>query len=183
MDLLKQTQDNFRLALEHLRGEFSRLQIGRASAALVENLNISAYGSVQPLKSLAGISIPDAKTVQIQPWDKGISGDIEKAIQTSGLNINPVNDGNVIRLIIPALTQERRQDLVKVVYKMAEETKIVVRNHRQTANQKLKDGEKKKEITEDQLHQSEKELQQKVDETNREIEELAKRKEKDIMSL
>lgn len=180
---LQQAKDDFNKTLEHLKGEFSRLQIGRAQAALVESISVEAYGSWQPIKALASISIPDARTIQIQPWDKTVVSNIEKAIQTSELNINPINDGGVLRLVVPALTEERRKELSKLVHKMAEETKISVRNIRHAVYNKFKDMEKNKEITEDQLRHYEKDVQAKVDEINQAIEQLAQKKETDIMSL
>jgi len=182
-ELLQQAQSEFSRILEFLRGEFSRLQIGRASANLVESLMVEAYGSKQQLKSLAGISIPDAKTVQIQPWDKGLLSAIEKAVQSSDLNLTPVNDGLVIRLNLPPLTEERRRDLTKVVHRMAEEARISVRNARQKAHDKVKEMEKNKESTEDQVKAFQKKLQDKVDATNLEIEQVSKSKENDVMTV
>lgn len=182
-NVLKQADSDLGKALEHLRGEFSRLQIGRASAALVDNLNVEAYGSSQPLKTMANISIPDPKTVQIQPWDKGLLQSIEKAITNSDLNITPSNDGIVIRLNIPPLTEERRAELIKVVHRMAEDARISVRQARQKNMDSVKEMQKNSEVTEDQMHLCEKKLQEKVDKTNSEIENLAKSKESDMMTV
>lgn len=173
----------FKKIIEHLKQEFARLQIGRANPSLVEHISVEAYGTTQPLRSLAGITTPDARTIQIQPWDKSILQAIEKAIQTSGLNLPPVNDGVVIRINIPALTEERRKELAKVVGKIAEDAKIAVRSVRQQMNTKFKDMEKAKQMSEDELKIAEKKIQEKVDAYNKEIDELAKKKEQDIMSL
>lgn len=181
--LLQQFQQDFTKAMDHLRQEFGGLQIGRASAALVEGLQVEAYGTKQPLKAVANISVPDSKTVQIQPWDKSQLGAIEKAIQNSDLNLSPVNDGIVVRLSIPPLTEERRRDLTKVVSRLAEEARIVVRSARQKGHDRARELEKSSEITEDQLHGFEKKLQEKVDDANRQIEEIAKSKEADIMRV
>lgn len=181
--LLDQFQKEFDNSVNHLREEFSRMQIGRASAALVEGIHIDAYGTSQPLKAVASISVPDAKTVQIQPWDKSQLGPIEKAIQMSDLQLSPVNDGLCVRLNIPPLTEERRKDLVKVVSRLAEEAKIAVRNSRQKVHDKIKEMEKNKEITEDQMHGGEKKLQERVDKVNQQIDELAKTKEQDVMKV
>lgn len=181
--VLQQADGEFQKVLDHLKGEYSRMQIGRASAALVEGLTVETYGSRQPLKGVGSVSIPDPKTVQIQPWDKGLLAEIEKAIRNSDLNLSPVNDGVVIRLNIPPLTEERRKDLAKVVSRLAEEARITVRHARQKAHDQLKDMEKKSEITEDQARMSEKKLQEKVDKVNMEIEMLAKNKEKDVMTV
>jgi len=176
-------QTDLTKVVDHLKGEYSRLQIGRASAALVEGLMVEAYGSKQPLKAVASISVPDARTVQIQPWDKSQLSAIEKAVQQSDLNLNPVNDGAFIRLNLPPLTEERRKDLSKVVNRLAEESRISVRNVRQKAHDKIKELEKNKELTEDQVKSFQKKLQDKVDATNLEIEKISKGKENDVMTV
>lgn len=173
----------FQKSLQHLKSEFARLQIGRASPALIEDLKIEAYGSLQPLKGLASISVPDPKTLQIQPWDRSVLGAIEKAIQTANLGLNPVNDGRIIRLPMPPLTEERRKELVKVVHQMSENAKISIRTARGTAHSAFKTMEEGKEITEDERRLSEKHLQEKVDQANKEVEELAKKKEQDILTI
>jgi ribosome recycling factor len=182
-DLINQAQSEFNKILEFLRTEYSRLQTGRASAALVEGLTVEVYGSRQPLKAVASISVPDAKTVQIQPWDKSTLSAIEKAIQVSDLNLTPANDGIVIRLNLPPLTEERRRDLTKVVHRMAEEARISVRNTRQKVHDKCKEMEKNKELTEDQVKSFQKKLQDKVDAVNSDIENTAKNKENDVMTV
>src|SRR6185369_11584104 len=141
--------------------------IGRASASLVENIMAEAYGSHQPLKGLAHISLPDAKTIQIQPWDKSTLKPIETAIQMANLGLTPNNDGIVIRINIPALTEERRRDLTKVVNKLAEDARISIRHSRQTLMDKIKGQEKNKEISEDMAKGLEKKLQEKVDAMNK----------------
>jgi len=182
-NVLQQAEAEFKKAFEHLKSEYSHLQVGRASAALVEGLSVDAYGMKQPLKAVGNISIPDPKTIQIQPWDKGLLTEIEKAIRNSDLNLAPVNDGVVIRLNIPPLTEERRKDLAKVVHRLAEEARIAVRHVRQKAHDDLRDMEKNSQITEDQMRGGQKRLQEKVDHINGEIETLAKNKEKDIMTV
>lgn len=169
--------------LDHLKSEFSHLQIGRASASLVETVMVEAYGQNQPLKALAHISVPDAKTLQIQPWDKGTLQAIEKGIQMANLGLTPSNDGIVIRISIPALTEERRRDLTKVVNKLAEDARISVRHARQTVMDKIKAQEKSKEISEDMAKGLEKKLQVGVDAMNKEIESCSKNKEADIMKV
>lgn len=173
----------FQKTLQFLKTEYAKLQIGRASPAIVEDLKVEAYGTQQLLKALASVSCPDAKTLQIQPWDKGVASAIEKAIQTSSLGLNPVNDGKFIRISMPPLTEERRRELSKVVHKMAEEARISVRQHRQKAHDAFRALEKAKTISEDEARLSEKHLQEKVDHANKEIEELAKKKEQDIMTI
>lgn len=173
----------FQKAKEHLRLELSKLQIGRAQASLVEDVKIEAYGTTQPLKSIAGISIPDAKTIQIQAWDRGIMPHIEKGIMAANLGLNPINDGHNIRISLPPLNEERRKELTKVVHTMAENAKIAVRNVRGKAHQAFKDLEKAKKISEDEQRLAEKHLQEKVDMVNKEIEEAAKKKEQEIMTI
>ncbi len=169
--------------IDHLKTEYSHLQIGRASASLVEGVMVEAYGSMQSLKGLAHISVPDAKTIQIQPWDKGVLQAIEKGIMMANLGLNPSNDGIVVRINIPPLTEERRRDLTKVVHKLAEDARISVRHARQGVMDKIKGQEKAKEISEDMAKGLEKKLQDKVDAVNQEIETLAKGKEADVMKV
>lgn len=182
-DLLKQAQSEFDISLQHLKEEYSRLQIGRASPSLVDGIQVEAYGTKQPLKAMASISIPDPKTIQIQPWDKSQLQPIEKAIMNSDLNISPVNDGISLRINMPQMTEERRQEMSKIVSRLAEEARIAVRHPRQKVLDKAKDLQKNGEITEDQLHSFEKQLQEKVDKINKEIEEAAKAKEQDVMTV
>ncbi len=162
-----------------LQGEYGRLQTGRASASLVEHLNVEAYGSTQPLKNLANISVPEARQIVIQPWDKGVMAAIEKAINTSNLGLNPLNDGLLIRLTIPQLTEERRKEMVKLVGKLAEEARISVRNVRQDAIKKIK----KEEVGEDEAKRQEAGIQGQVDKANGQIDEIAKKKEEDVMRV
>ncbi len=170
-------------AIEHLQSEFSKLQTGRASAALVETIMVDSYGTKMPLKSLANITVPDAKTISIQPWDRGQIASVEKAIRDSSLGLNPMNNGIAVHLNLPPLTEERRKELVKVLFKYAEEAKIAIRNLRHDALGKLKAMEKDKEIGEDTMLVAEKEAQKHVDAFNLQIDEAAKKKEKDIMTV
>ncbi|PIQ77630.1 ribosome recycling factor [Candidatus Peregrinibacteria bacterium CG11_big_fil_rev_8_21_14_0_20_46_8] len=173
----------FKKTIEHLRSEYSRLQIGRANPSLVEEVQVEAYGTKQALKSLAAISVPEATTLQIQPWDRGALGAIETAIKNSNLNLNPINNGTVILLKMPPLTEERRKDLVKLVHQHAEHARIAIRNSRGTAHTAFKQMEQNKEMTEDDRRHAEKQLQDEVDKANKEIEESAKKKEEDIMKV
>jgi len=181
--LLKHLEDNLKKIQEHLGGEFIGLQIGRASSALVERLMVNSYGTMQPLKAVASVSVPDAKTVQIQPWDKNNLKAIENAIQISDLGLTPQNDGLVIRINVPELTEERRKELTKIIGKMEEEAKIAVRNVRQEVMTTAKNMEKNNEITEDQLEVLEKKIQELVDKMNEAMEHSAKAKEEDIMKI
>jgi ribosome recycling factor len=179
----KKLDDELTKALEHLREEFAGLQIGRASGALVDRVTVESYGTMQPLKAVANISVPDARTIQIQPWDRANLPIIEKAIILAELGLNPQNDGVVIRLNVPPLTEERRKELSKIVSKISEESKIGVRNARHEAMEDIKKLQKDNDITEDQQSAAEKTIQGKVDVSNSSIEEAAKAKEADVMKV
>ena len=176
----KQKMEN---ALNFLHEEFGKLQTGRANAALVEGLQIEVFGSLMPLKGLASITIPEPNQIVIQPWNRDQLSSIEKAIRESNLGLNPSNDGQLIRLIIPPLTEERRRDLVKLLHKYAEDGRVSIRNARHEALKKLDGMEKDKEISEDERKGREKTLQKAVDDYNARVEESAKHKENDIMTI
>jgi ribosome recycling factor len=180
---IEAVKTEFKKIKEHLNSEFARLQVGRASSLLVEDIPVEAYGSSQAIKALASVSIPDAKTIQIQPWDKGLLSHIEKAIVGIGTGLNPKNDGVCIRINIPALTEERRRELTKLVSKMTEDAKISVRTSRQDVQKQFRTQKANSEITEDDFFVAEKELQDSVDVVNKEIDEMSKRKEADIMTV
>ncbi len=181
--ILKTAQQQFDQAATHFTEELRRLQIGRASSGLVEHVDIEAYGTVQPLKNLASISIPDSRTIQIQPWDSSIIPFVEKAIRSTGFGFNPSNDGKLVRIPIPPLTEERRKDLTKLIHASAEEARIVVRNARHEAHSSLRELEKHKQIGEDDLMHAEKRLQEFVDKANSKIDQLAKNKEEEMMQV
>jgi len=182
-EIITQLKEELQKALEYLHKEYAGLQIGRASTGLVEMIDVEAYGATQPLKNMANISCPDPATIQVQPWDKSVMGNVEKAIRDSDLGLNPVNNGTVLLITIPPLTEERRKDLVKIVHKEAEESKVAVRQARHHAINKLKNLEKEKEISEDELKMQEKKVQESVDEINKQIDESAKHKEHEVMSV
>lgn len=178
----KAAQD-LKKVFEHLNDEYSKLQIGRASAAMVEHLMVEAYGALQPVKAVASVMVPDGRTVQIQPWDRAMLAAIEKAVRESDLNLNPSNNGIAVILNIPPLTEERRRDLVKVVGRIAEEAKIAVRNRRHDTMTELKRMEHDSAITEDDRNKAEKDLQEAVDKLNGQIDAAAKEKEAAIMTV
>lgn len=176
---LTQFQQSAEKVFSHLLTEFSRLQTGRASAALVEHISVEAYGQRQPMKAIAGISIGDSKTIVIQPWDRSIMGDVERALQVGDLGVSVQNDGSVIRVILPAMNQERREQLVKVVAKLSEEAKISLRQQRQTVHDNIKSEEK----DEDQRFTLLEFLDKAVKDTNVKIDEVKKKKEEELMKV
>lgn len=173
----------FDKAVDHFKQELASLRIGRASAALVENLTVDSYGQKMPLSHVASITIPDPKSIAIQPWDKSNLGAIEKAIQVSNIGLTPNNDGNLIRLSIPAMTEERRKEMVKVVGSLAETARIAVRNVREEILKTLKRQEDDGQLTKDDAAGEKKKLQEHVDKHNAAIKDLAAAKEKEIMTI
>lgn len=170
-------------ALSHLQKEFSALQIGRASAVLVEDIEVESYGSLMPLKSVANISCPDSKTIKIEPWDKSVLGHIERAIQEANLGINPQNQGEYLFLPIPPMTEDRRKQMVKFVHELAEKAKISIRNARHDELKRIKALKDASEISEDEQKVLEKKAQEQVDQANQSVDERAKQKEKDILTV
>ena len=170
-------------ALDHLQDEFGAVRAGRANPRVLDRITVEYYGSETPLNGVATISSPDARTLVIQPWDTKLLKDICKAIQMSDLGINPQNDGRVIRLGFPQLTEERRKDLTKQVKKYGEEGKVAVRNIRRDAMDEIKKLVKKSEITEDDQKNLEKELQDVTDKRCKEIDDLTAKKEKELMAV
>lgn len=164
--------------LQYLQVEFSKLQTGRANASLVEHIDVEAYGQRQPMKAVAGISVQDAKTIVIQPWDRSILQSVEKSIQQSDIGINPVNDGAVIRLNLPPMTEERRSQLVKIVQKLAEEARISVRQARQKSHDAIK-----ADPNETLRNSLQNELQKEVDKANDRIDDLKNKKEEEVMKV
>ena len=170
-------------ALEHLDEEFASVRAGRANAKVLDRITVEYYGSETPLNGVATISTPDARTLIIQPWDTKLLKDIQKAIQTSDLGINPQNDGRVIRLSFPQLTEERRKELTKQVRKYAESGKVAIRNIRREAMDKYKAMQKKSEMTEDEYKECEEEMQKMTDQRCKEIDTLTEAKEKELMAV
>ena len=169
--------------IESVKGDFASVRAGRANAGVLDRIQVEYYGTPTPIQQVASISTPDPRTLQIQPWDGSVLKAIEKAIQTSDLGINPQNDGRVIRLAFPQLTEERRVELTKQVRKYGEGGKVAIRNIRRDAMDALKAMEKKSEITEDDRKESEKELQELTDKRCKEIDALTAAKEKELMAV
>jgi ribosome recycling factor len=170
-------------AIDALKQDLSALRTGRASAGLLERISVDYYGTPTPINQVASISVPEARLLVIQPWDKKLLADIEKAIQKSDLGINPNNDGQVIRLNVPPMNEERRRDLVKSLHKKLDEHKVAVRNVRRDVQDKLRDREKKKEVSEDELKRSTERLQKLTDRFIEEMEKVGKSKELEILEV
>ncbi|HHV16293.1 MAG TPA: ribosome recycling factor [Gelria sp.] len=182
-DILNDAEERMKKSIEHFTGDLATLRAGRANPAMVEKLLVDYYGEPTPLNQLATITVPEARLLVIQPWDKGSMADIEKAILKSDLGVNPTNDGNVVRIAIPQLTEERRKDLVKVVKKRAEEARVAVRNIRREANDMVKSSEKEKLLSEDESKRGMDEVQKITDKHIKEIDVISEAKEKDIMEV
>jgi ribosome recycling factor len=182
-DTLNQAETKMKKAVEALRHHLNTIRTGRASPALVEHLHVEYYGSEMPLNQLANISAPEARMLVIQPWDKGAMKAIEKAIQNSDLGLNPNNDGQVIRLAIPQLTEQRRKDLVKLVKKEVEEQKVSLRNVRRDAQSDLKKLESDKQISEDDLKRAQEKLEQLTGQYTKELDQIGLTKEQEVMEV
>lgn len=182
-EIFEDTKERMGKSVEALKRDYSRLRTGRASISLLDGIRVSYYDTPTPLNQMASLAVPEPRLIVIQPWDKTAIEDIEKAILKSELGLTPMNDGKVIRIAIPPLTEERRKELVKVARKMSEDNKVAVRNIRRDANEMLKDLKKEKEITEDDLFRSQDEVQKVTDQFISEVDELCAVKEKEIIEI
>ncbi|MCD6080379.1 MAG: ribosome recycling factor [Candidatus Omnitrophica bacterium] len=180
-EIIKSARTRMGKSIQALETEFATIRTSRATPALVENIKVEYYGSQVPLKQIASITIPEARMIVIQPWDPNALSEIEKAILKSELGVTPNNDGKIIRIILPPLTEERRQELVKLVKKLAEEAKIAIRNIRRDANEEVRKLEKDSEITEDDRYRAEEEIQKLTDEFIEKVEKVLDIKEKEIL--
>lgn len=176
-------EDRMDKAIEHAQHEFSRLRTGKATTALVDGIRVDAYGSSMPLNQVATITVPEPRLIVVQPWDKSTIKDIEKALMKSDLGLNPSNDGSVIRLAIPQLTEERRRDLVRMVKKMAEEGRVSIRSVRRESNEQMKTSVKSGELSEDQMHDGLEAIQKLTDQYVKKIDELTVAKETELMEV
>lgn len=182
-DIQRETEGKMKKTVEALRHSLSSIRTGRASPALVEDLEVEAYGSTMPLNQLAGVNIPEAKMIIIQPYDAGTLKAIEKAIQNSDLGLNPSNDGRIIRLVLPALTQERRKELTKQVKTRVEESKVALRNIRREALEDVKKLLADKQISEDEQRRGQEKLQELTDRYSRELDAVGSAKETEVMEV
>jgi ribosome recycling factor len=182
-DLFGDAERRMQKAVEALRQDIASLRTGRASSALIERITVDYYGTPTPINQVASIAVPEARLLVIQPWDRKMLTDIEKAIQKSDLGINPSNDGQVIRLAVPPLNEERRREMVKTLHKRLDEHKVAIRNVRRDAQDKLRDREKKKEVSEDELKRSTERLQKLTDHFIDEMDKVGKTKELEILEV
>lgn len=181
--LSNETDSRMKTAYERLSSEYTAIKAGRANASVLDKIQIDYYGTKTPINQVAAVSISEARVLVIQPWDVSLLGTIEKEIQKSDIGINPQNDGKVIRLIFPQLTEDRRKEIAKEISAMAENSKISVRNIRRDAMDKIKNMKKDSEITEDDQKKGEKKIQELTDKFCAKIDDLCSAKEKEVMSL
>lgn len=182
-NLIKNTEERMDKSIDALDRDYKSVRVGRANASVLDRINVDYYGSLTPIQQMAAISMPEPRTLMIKPWDASTLKEIEKAILLSDIGINPQNDGTAIRLNFPPLTEERRKEIVKEVKKMAEDSKVSVRNIRRDALEKLKGLKKNNEITEDDEKNGEKKIQNLTDKFCKEIDVLAAAKEKEVIEL
>lgn len=182
-DVFDDLKDRMEKSISALEKDLKKVRTGRASADLLDGIRVDYYGSLTPINQMASVSVPEARLLVIQPWDVSAIGNIEKAILKSELGLTPQNDGKIIRIAIPPLSEERRKDLVKVVKKMAEEGKVALRNVRRDANDMIKDLEKEKEISEDQKFRSQDDVQKITDDFIQKVDERIAVKEKEILEF
>lgn len=182
-ELLKNTEEKMQKTLAALERDYKSVRAGRANVAVLDRITVDYYGVPTPIQQMAAVSVPEARTLMIQPWDASTLRDIEKAILTSDIGINPQNDGRVIRLMFPPLTEERRREIVKDIRKTAEDSKVAVRNLRRDALEKLKGLKKANSITEDDEANGEKKIQNLTDKYCKEIDAMSADKEKEIMEI
>ncbi len=181
--VLNDAEERMKKALASLDKEFARLRTGRATTSLLDGIRVDYYGTPTPLDQIASVSTPDSRTIAIQPWDRKAFSDVEKAILKSDLGLTPVNDGKIIRIGIPPLTEDRRKDLVKVAKKYAEEAKVAVRNIRRDANEALKKKKNDKAISEDDQHKGQEDVQKLTDAYIAKTDDVFAKKEKEIMEI
>jgi len=182
-DIINKRKDDLEKAIEHFKNELDKIRTGRANPALVEGLMVDYYGVKTPLKQIASINTPEPRQIVIQPWDRGALVAIETAIRESDLNLNPNNDGALIRVNIPMLTEDRRKDMVKILNQKAEDGRIAIRSIREDNWRDIQDMERKGEISEDDKFKGKEKLQEIVDEYNKKIEEIRAKKENEIMTV
>ena len=180
---LEQAKTRMDDAIEALRREFATVRTGKATPALLDTVRVDAYGSKMPLNQVANISTPEASLLVIQPYDKGLLGDVERAVLTADLGLNPANDGNLIRVPIPPLNEERRKEYVKLLHQMAEDGRVSIRHARKVGNDDIKNAIREHETGEDEGHRQLEEIQKMTDDYARKIDEMLQHKEKEVMAI
>ncbi len=180
---VKDYSEKMQKTIDHLQGEYAAVRAGRANPHVLDKIRVDYYGTPTPIQQVGNISVPDPRIIQIQPWEKNLLKDIEKAIQASDVGINPTNDGNCIRLVFPELSEERRKDLVKDIKKKGEDAKVAVRNIRRDGNDAFKKLSKAEDLSEDQIKDMEDELQKTTDKFIKEIDSMIDAKSKEIMTV
>lgn len=183
MSSLQEAKRRMENAIEALRRDFSAVRTGKATPALLDTVRVEAYGSQVPLNQVATVSAPEPRLLVVQPWDRGMMGPIEKALQTSDLGLNPSNDGKVVRVPIPALTEERRREYVRLLHKMTEEGRVAVRQARKDANDDIKKQQKAGDLSEDDARREQDEIQKLTDRYIAQMEEVLKHKEAEVMEV
>ncbi|MCL2335272.1 MAG: ribosome recycling factor [Endomicrobia bacterium] len=181
--IFSSSEEAMKKTIEKVRHDLAAIRTGRASASIVEGIKVESYGSLMPINQIAGVSVPDAKTIEIKPWDSSQLGAIEKAIIKAEIGFTPINDGKLIRISVPPLTEERRKEIVKSINKTAEDYRVAVRNERRVLVDGIKKAEKDKLITEDDRKKSENEAQKVTDSYIKKIDELIALKEKEVMQI
>jgi len=182
-EIFKEAESRMQVSLDVLTREFAAVRTGRATTGLLEGIRVDYYNVLTPLNQVATVSVPDPKTLLIQPWEPGMLPKIEKAIQKSDLGLTPASDGKVIRLSVPPLTEERRRQLAKVVGKLAEDARVAIRNIRREANEKLRAQERDKKASEDEVRRAQAEIQKLTDRFTQRVDELLKKKEGEILEF
>jgi ribosome recycling factor len=183
MPTIEEMREQMDAAIEAMRREFSGVRTGKATPNLLDTVRVDAYGSKMPLNQVATVNTPEPRLIVIQPWDKSLMAEIERGIQGADLGLNPSNDGNLIRVPIPPLSEERRRDMVRLLHKMAEEGRISIRHARQEANKSIKQREHDHDISEDQAHRELDQVQEITDEYIGRIDEMMKKKEEEVMEV
>ena len=180
---IAQARERMDKSVDAVRREFGSVRSGKATSALLDTVRVEAYGSKMPINQVGTVSVPEPRMLLVQPWDKSLIKEIERGIQEADLGLNPSNDGNVVRVPIPALTEERRKDMVRVLHKLAEEGRVAVRQIRQDANKEIKGRQSKHEISEDDAHRQMDEIQKLTDQHIKQIDDLLARKEEEVMEV
>ena len=182
-EILSECREKMSKSVNALKKDFLKIRTGRATTALLDGIKVNCYDTQMPLDQVASLSVPESRLIMIKPWDQSIIGEIEKSILKSELGLTPMNDGKIIRISIPPLTEERRKELAKLAKKMAEENKISIRNHRRDANDILKELKTEKEISEDDMYKSQDEVQSITDDFIKKVDEITAEKEKEIIEF